>query len=224
MQYNRRTASRITQWMTYCKVKPIHVAILERLYTQLWHTRTVAKQLAAIRDDRNLEWWELAKHETVYKRRRGNDGVHVRPGHQEHFDDIFNLVWGMGWQCRLVGCKSAQDWKAGRSGFVLDACRALGLPELPPFYTRSEGHRPDAAPEAMSLADMVVPTRLQRDSLWLLCSDRPQLEFVVTTKLYVILSTWKCMFRTRRTMPSSRECAKEATFSSGILFGIRLGT
>ena len=182
MEYNRRTASRIAQWMAHCKFKPIHVAILERLHAHLWHTKTVAQQLAAVREDRNLEWWELAKHETAKKRRRGNDGVHVRPGQQEHFDDIFLRVWGFGWQARLRQSTAAQDWRASRRDFVSDACRALGLPDPPPFYSQTQEEQREGAPEAVHLDDMAVPLRLQRDSLWTRHSAKPQLEFAVDNK------------------------------------------
>ena len=61
MLYFKRTTMRLDQWMGHCKYKQIHVAILERVFAQVWHERTVASQLAAIRTDRDLDVWEGVK-------------------------------------------------------------------------------------------------------------------------------------------------------------------
>ena len=63
--YNQRTAMKLDKWMSDCRYKQIHVAVLN-----VWHERTVAAQLAAVRRDRDLDVWEAVKDITAARRRK----------------------------------------------------------------------------------------------------------------------------------------------------------
>ena len=63
--------------MSQCRYKQIDVAILERVFAQIWYERNVGTWLAAIRSDRDLDVWEGVKDLLVAKRKR-EDGMYTR--------------------------------------------------------------------------------------------------------------------------------------------------
>ena len=71
--HHQRMARKLDEWMSFCRYKQIHVAILERVFAHIWHERTVATQLAAVHCDQDLDVWEAVKDISVQKRTRATD-------------------------------------------------------------------------------------------------------------------------------------------------------
>eukprot|EP00973_Karenia_brevis_P047070 6533470-Karenia_brevis.AAC.1 len=61
---------------------------------QLWHEKTVAKDLAIIRTDRPESNWQTIKDIDWRKRKRENFYVHARTGAHMNYDHLFCRVWG----------------------------------------------------------------------------------------------------------------------------------
>ena len=181
MLYFTRTAARLQQWMSYCKYKQIHVAILGRVFMQVWHERTVASQLAAIRCDRDLDIWEGVKDLPGSKRKREDGILHARSGPQgPQFSTLFATVWDIHWRQRLDQCADLGEWRSMKRGFVCDVCKVLNLPEpFEGYFTHVENMTVERVPTAASQRVMPSLRRLKRDGLWLAMAARPQLEFVV---------------------------------------------
>jgi hypothetical protein len=180
MLYFKRTALRLEQWMSHCRYKQIHVAILERVFAQVWHERTVATLLAAIRSDRDLNVWEGVKDLPGAKRKREDGIVHSRTGPQQQFSTLFAAVWDVHWRHRLEQCADLIEWRSMKRAFVVQACDVFKLPKpFEGYLTISE--RPTKARMVSTEGHHVMPTLrpLKRDGLWLHNSERPQLEFIV---------------------------------------------
>jgi hypothetical protein len=128
MLYFKRTVIRLDQWMGHCKYKQIHVAILERVFAQVWHERTVAIQLAAIRTDRDLDVWEGVKDIAGAKRKREDGIVHSMTGPQLQLSTLFAAVWGIHWRQYLTSCDSIAHWRSMKRSFVIQACECFKLP------------------------------------------------------------------------------------------------
>ena len=183
MSFNQRTARKLDEWMTACKFKRIHVAILERFFAHVWHERTVANQLAKVRRDRDLDIWEAVKDIPAGKR-KAEHVLHSRSGPQLQLSTLFVKVWGPHWRMRLDACNEEAEWKQMKKAFVSEACERLRLPK--PFagyqavsVQATVPRQPDARDEYKVLP---TPTCLQRDQLWQPFSAKPQLEFVVDNK------------------------------------------
>jgi hypothetical protein len=179
MLYFNRTVVRLDQWMGHCKYKQIHVAILERVFAQVWHERTVATQLAAIRTDRDLDVWEGVKDIAGAKRKREDGIVHSKTGPQLQFSTLFAAVWGIHWRQYLTSCDSIAQWRSMKRSFVIQACECFKLPRPYEGYSKdSEVVQQDRAMKNTG-RDMPELRRLQRDEHWMNNSERPQLEFIV---------------------------------------------
>ena len=135
MGYNMRTARKIDDRMAHFKYKQIHIAILERLFIHIWHERTVAQQMAAVRRDRDLDIWEAVK-DALSSKRKLEEFLHGRQGPQLQFSTLFGKVWGVDWWTRLDNCVDFSAWKSQQKPFVMEACRILRLPKPPEWYNR----------------------------------------------------------------------------------------
>ena len=182
--YNQRTAGRIQHWLTVCKVKPIHVAILERYFTHAWHERDVGSVAGTVRRDRDQAWWgavcAMPQHERVEA-----GLLHSRSGPQVHYDTVFVKVWGLHWRQRLDTATDRDAWMMQKRAFVAEACTALSLP------APSEGYLPGveaqlsgvgAKYEGNDVANIALPVALSRDGLWRQDLDTLQVEFIVDNK------------------------------------------
>ena len=179
MQYFQRTVRKLDNWMSHCRYKQIHVAILERVFSQVWHERTVAQQTAAIRAERDLDFWEAIK-DLPTQQRKKEGLLHSSSGPQLHFSGIFAKVWGAHWRSRIHSCANQLTWKASKKDFVVEACSALNLPAPGQWYLAEpacDDQKP--AKEDVSETWLPEPICLKRDQLWDVRPGRPQLEFVV---------------------------------------------
>ena len=62
MNYNKRVDCKLKkQFVGFFPYKPIHSCILERVYKRMWHERTSAPEIRAIRADRGPRLWEAVK-------------------------------------------------------------------------------------------------------------------------------------------------------------------
>ena len=167
MQFNRRVAARLRNWMGYFKYKPIVTHILERVYLQVWHERTTAVSLQRVRVDRGAEIWAFMREVGSRKRAREGCGVHARPGAHLSFDALFVSVYGLGWRRRLQDCSDVTAWRAGCRQFVRDVCKlhALGdpYPGGEPTFIPKEINSEAAAGIS---DDVEMPRQLKWDTLW----------------------------------------------------------
>jgi hypothetical protein len=177
MAYYIRTARRLDDWFKHCRIKQIHITILERMFSFAWRERTSASIASMIRQDRDQAWW-AGIYDLPLQIRQDSGLVHARQGQQEHYDAVFVAVWGMHWRSRLTSLTDKQQWLAMRYDFVKEACTTWALP-MPFEEKHGPQHTEDGAKkyEGRDMAQVVLPCMLSRDSLWK--EGIPQLEFVV---------------------------------------------
>jgi hypothetical protein len=165
-------------------VKPIHVVIIERVYSQAWRERTTGELAAKIRIDRGSRWWDSIKDIPSNYRR---DMLHAHPGRHKQQEAIFVETWGRDWRERLVDTEDKKQWMKGSRNFVRDACKALKLPF--PDEIGPDGGAASPPPSKKARLDMwdmgalPIPKPLARDSLWARVAARPQLEIVVDNQV-----------------------------------------
>ena len=111
LAYNQRTAMKISEWMTFRWVKPIHLAIIERLFAHAWHERDVGQVAAVIRRDRDQAWWAGLCDWSVQARAK-EELLHSKQGLQDHYDNVFVQVWVEHWRARLDKAKGREAWLA----------------------------------------------------------------------------------------------------------------
>ena len=87
--FNKRVALKLKAWMACFGYKPIHAHILERVHNRLWHERTVAVALGALRTDRDEHVWQTnAPLEDSKKRKQEGSLLHSRSRTHTSFDSI----------------------------------------------------------------------------------------------------------------------------------------
>lgn len=163
------------------QLRSFHAHVLERLYTQVWHERTVAGTLMLVRTDRGELHWGAVRDISSQKRRRLEGPVHARSGPYLDFDNIFSMVWGCDWRNHLLSCPDYTTWKQGRRGFVEKCCLLHGLPApypgTPSMGLQVDAGRMDAEKDTIP-REMTLPKTLFKHSMWL-TTGPTKLEFIV---------------------------------------------
>ena len=144
---------------------------------------TTAGQFAAIRNERDLNFWEAIRDIPTAKRKR-ESLLHDRSGPQVQFSTIFSQVWGLDRRTRLHSCPDVAVWKSQKKAFIEAVCEKLDLPrppssKLPETIEKLTGSLIEEDTDYKSLP---TPKCLKRDNLWLPQSTRTELEFVVDNK------------------------------------------
>ena len=178
MSYNKRVSLKLKTWMTYCCYKPIITIVLERMYNQLWHEKTVASELSLIRTDRGEMMWRSVKSIDLRKCKKQDCCIHARTGPHTRFDSLFCKVWGIDWRSRLDRCTSELKWKRGCKDFVAAVCDTLKLGEPYPGRTYTPPESLEQRTSKLAAASCELPRMMNRDSLWL-STGPPQLELFV---------------------------------------------
>jgi hypothetical protein len=178
------SANKIKRWFNQKGIKPIHIVIIERVFSFMWRERTTARTVARMRSDRGRNWWDSIKDlPTEWRKHTGS--VHAHCGRQKCEDAIFFETWGSQWRDRFDSFTERRQWMAARSEFVREACTAMGLPvPLEGATTVRYATNNDEEPQAKrakvwSMTAIALPALLARDKLWTRGINRPQLEFVV---------------------------------------------
>ena len=128
MFFNKRCADKLQRWFAIYSYKPMHTCILERVYRQVWHERTTASEIRAVRVDRGHLFWGAIKDVSYKKRQRHGAAMHSRAGPHGSFDGLFFKAWGAFWRDRLHECTQERACSDGCEEFVKEACLQLGLP------------------------------------------------------------------------------------------------
>ena len=61
MVYNKQCQAKLERWYNYCKFKPIHILVIERIYANVWKERGYREIAGQIRRERDAQWWEAMK-------------------------------------------------------------------------------------------------------------------------------------------------------------------
>ena len=152
-------------WMKVYQYKPMCTVTLERVHNQVWHERTVARELHIIRHERGELLWQTVKDIAVGKRKREDWCVHSRPGPHVHFDSLFCEVWGIHWRTKLDACRNGKGWRQGCKVFVCAAYEVLSLGSDP-----YQGHehpipQPGDADEEKEINQLQLPRWMERYEL-----------------------------------------------------------
>ena len=105
IQYNKRTSMQLAQWLSACKVKPLHLKVLTSTYKSAWDEQispfpSGINYLQLARCRRSRLWWEGIKDEDVNKRRRLGL-TRTRRGPQANWENILAEQLGLDWRHQL---------------------------------------------------------------------------------------------------------------------------
>ena len=140
MDYNQRTARTIEAWAARFNCRLLHHRILHEVFRQAWREEyqkypANVNHLRNTRRFRSREWWSGTQ-QIPWRSRRDLGLMHATPGGSNDWEDIFVLVYGLGWRSFRDQFGNEREWMANFDFFANAVCTEWGLP-LPPSKTRA---------------------------------------------------------------------------------------
>lgn len=134
MNYNMRSASMISKWLSNSSLVPAHVKVMRSVYKSAWREKTFELDggeapLKKVRSYRDALWWQTWQAISTQSKRRRLGICHGQAGQPKTaWEHPFVTVWGLDWRSRLQNAVTLSEWMSSCDEFMQSLSEMWHLP------------------------------------------------------------------------------------------------